>query len=159
MKKLLLAATLLSMGIVMAMAACTGSEEGKLPETIEASMLAYLEEVDYQENLSLWPDSTEKYPGEDPHGALLTILMNDAAFNAVGGAMPEGAIIVKDNHTPAGDQAAITVMYKQEGYDPDNGDWFWLKNKTDGSDDRAGMLGGCQDCHVDGVDYVFGPQN
>ena len=39
--------------------------------------------------------------------------MNDAAFNAVGGAMPEGAIIVKDNHTPAGDQAAITVMYKQ----------------------------------------------
>ena len=159
MKKLLLAATLLSMGIVMAMAACTGSEEGKLPDTTEASMLAYLEEVDYQANWSLWPDSTEKYPGEDPHGALLTIRMNDAAFNAVGGTMPEGAIIVKDNHKPNGDLAAITVMYKQEGYDPDNGDWFWLKNTTDGSDNRAGMLGGCQDCHVDGVDYVWGPQN
>ena len=159
MKKLLLAATLLSMGIVMAMAACAGSEEGKLPGTTEASMLAYLEEVDYQANWSLWPDSTEKYPGEDPHGALLTIRMNDAAFNAVGGTMPEGAIIVKDNHKPNGDLAAITVMYKQEGYDPDNGDWFWLKNTTDGSDDRAGMLGGCQDCHVDGVDYVWGPQN
>ncbi len=159
MKKLLLAATLLSMGIVMAMAACAGSEEGKLPDTTEASMLAYLEEVDYQANWSLWPDSTEKYPGEDPHGALLTIRMNDAAFNAVGGTMPEGAIIVKDNHKPNGDLAAITVMYKQEGYDPDNGDWFWVKNTTDGSDDRAGMLGGCQDCHVDGVDYVWGPQN
>ena len=143
---------------VLALAACGGTSEPALPETTEASLLAYLEEEDYQANWSLWPDSTEKYPGEDPHGALLTIRMNDAAFNAVGGTMPDGAIIVKDNHTPAGDLAAITVMYKQEGYDPDNGNWFWLKNTTDGSDDRAGMLGGCQDCHVDGVDYVWGPQ-
>ncbi len=147
------------LGLALVLAACGGSTEPELPDTTEASMLAYLEEVDYQANWSLWPDSTEKYPGEDPHGALLSIRMNDAAFNAVGGTMPDGAIIVKDNHTPAGDLAAITVMYKQSGYDPDNGDWFWLKNTTDGSDDRAGMLGGCQDCHVDGVDYVWGPQN
>ena len=157
-RKLFLAPALGMIAAVLVLAACGGSSEPEMPDTTEASMLAYLEEVDYQSNWSLWPESSEKYPGEDPHGALLTIRMNDAAFNAVGGTMPDGAIIVKDNHTPAGDLAAITVMYKQSGYDPDNGDWFWLKNTTDGSDDRAGMLQGCQDCHVDGVDYVWGPQ-
>ena len=146
------------LGVILVLVAC-GSGEPELPETTEASLLAYLEEVDYQENWSLWPDSSEKYPGEDPHGALLPIRMNDAAFNAVGRTMPDGAIIVKENHTPAGDLAAITVMYKKSGYNPDHSDWFWLKNTTDGSDDRAGMLGGCQDCHVDGTDYVWGPQN
>ena len=145
------------LSVVLVLAAC-GSDEPELPDTTEASLLAYLEEVDYQENWSLWPDSSEKYPGEDPHGALLTIRMNDSAFDAVGGTMPEGAIIVKENHTPAGDLAAITVMYKKSGYAPDHNDWFWLKNTTDGSDDRAGQLMGCQDCHADGTDYVFGPQ-
>ena len=85
--------------------------------------------------------------------------MNDAAFNAMGGTMLGGTIIVKENHTPAGGLAAITVMYKSAGYDPDNGDWFRLKNTTDGSDDRAGMLGGCQDCHIGGAGHVFGPRN
>ena len=85
--------------------------------------------------------------------------MNDAAFNAVGGTMPGGAIIVKENHTTAGGPAAITVMCKSAGYDPDNGDRFRLKNTTDGSDDRAGMLGGCQDCHIGDAGYVFGPWN
>ena len=144
--------------LVLILVACGGAGEPELPDTTEASLLAYLEEVDYQENWSLWPDSSEKYPGEDPHGALLTIRMNDAAFNAVGGTMPDGAIIVKENHTPAGDLAAITVMYKKPGYNPDHSDWFWLKNTTDGSDDRGGKLMGCQDCHVDGTDYVWGPQ-
>lgn len=143
----------------LVMAACGDSAEAELPDTSESSLLTYLEEVDYQENWSLWPDSTEKYPGEAPHGALLTIRMNDAAVNAVGGTMPDGAIIVKENHTPAGDLAAFTVMYKEAGYDLDNGNWFWLKNTTDGSYDRAGMLGICQDCHAAGTDYVFGPQN
>ncbi len=159
LSRLMLLPALAILAAVAALAACGGTDAPEMPETTETSMLAYLDEVDYQANWSLWPDSTEKYPGEDPHGALLTIRMNETAYNAVGGTMPDGAIIVKENHTPAGDLAAITVMYKQAGYDPDNGDWFWLKNTTDGSDDRAGMLMGCQDCHADGTDYVFGPQN
>ena len=141
-RKFLWLMALAILGAVLVLAACGGSSEPELPDTTEASLLAYLDEVDYQGNWDLWPNSTEKYPGEDPHGALLTIRMNDAAFNAVGGAMPDGAIIVKENHTPAGDLAAITVMYKKSGYAPEHGDWFWLKNTTDGSDDRAGRAGG-----------------
>jgi len=120
--------------------------------------MAYLDEVDYQANWSLWPDSTEKYPGEDPHGALLTIRMNTAAFDAVGGTMPNGAIIVKENYSPAGDLGATTVMYKKAGYNPDHNDWFWVKELADGTIEKEGMVMGCQDCHVDGTDYVWGPQ-
>jgi len=60
------------LSVVLVLAAC-GSDEPELPDTTSASLMAYLDEVDYQANWSLWPDSSEKYPGEDPHGALLTI--------------------------------------------------------------------------------------
>ena len=145
------------LSVVLVLAAC-GSDEPELPDTTSASLMAYLDEVDYQANWSLWPDSTEKYPGEDPHGALLTIRMNAAAFDAVGGTMPNDAIIVKENYSPAGELAATTVMYKKSGYNPDHSDWFWVKKTVDGSDDKEGRLMGCQDCHVDGADYVWGPQ-
>ena len=147
------------MTVIMILAACTSSAEPELPDTTSASLLAYLEDVDYQENWSLWPDSTEKYPGEDPHGALLTIRMNDAAFNAVGGTMPAGAIIVKENYSPEGQLGATTVMYKSSGYNPDHNDWFWVKELADGSIEKEGKVMGCQDCHVDGTDYVWGPQS
>ena len=53
---------------VLVLAACGGSEETSLPETNSASLLAYLEEADYQNNdeWKLFPGSTEKYPGEAP---------------------------------------------------------------------------------------------
>ena len=44
--------------------------------------------------------------------------------------MPSGAIIVKENYTPAGELAATTVMYKKSGYNPDHNDWFWINQPT-----------------------------
>ena len=147
------------MTAILVLVAC-GSDEPALPDTTAASLMAYLDEVDYDDNEEwrLWPGSSEKYPGEDPHGALLTIRMNDAAFNAVGGTMPDGAIIVKENYSPAGDLGATTVMYKKSGYNPDHSDWFWVKELADGTIEKEGKVMGCQDCHVDGTDYVWGPQ-
>ena len=157
-RKLFLAPVLGMIAAVLALAACGGSSEPELPDTTAASVRAYLDEVDYQANWALWPNSSEKYPGEDPHGALLTIRMNESAFDAVGGAMPNGAIIVKENYTPAGELAATTVMFKSTGYNPDHSDWYWLKELADGTVEKEGQVMGCQDCHVDGVDYVWGPQ-
>ena len=99
-----------------------------------------------------------KYQGDDPHGALLTTHLNPAAFDAIGGAMPDGAIIVKENYSPAGELGAVTVMYKKSGYNPDHNDWFWVKELADGAIEKEGKVMGCQDCHVDGTDYVWGPQ-
>ena len=83
-----------------------------------ASVLAYLEEVDYQESWEMWRGLGGKYEGGDPHGILLTTYLNAAcdAFAGKEGVMPNGAIIVKESYTPEGDLAANTVMYKNSGH-------------------------------------------
>ena len=145
---------------VLALAACGGSSEPELPDPTAASVLAYLSEVGYQDNADwkLWPGTTEKYQGEDPHGAKLTTRLNPAAFGAINGTMPNGAFIVKENYTPAGELAASTIMYKSSGYNPEHNDWFWIKELADGTVEKEGKVKGCQDCHIDGTDYVWGPQ-
>ncbi len=128
-----------------AVAACGGSDEPELPGATAASVLAYLEEVDYQESWELWPGRGEKYQGGDPHRMLLGTYLNPAAYDALGdkaGVMPNGAIILKENYTPEGDLAANTVMYKKPGYDPDHNDWFWLKVLTNGTGEKEGMVRG-----------------
>ena len=151
------------LAVILVMAACAGSDEVELPDTSSDSLLAYLEEVDYRNNddWKLFPGSTEKYPGTDPHGMLLTTYVNPAAFDAIESeeTTPSGSIIVKENYTGAGDLAATTVMYKKSGYNPDHNDWYWLKVlAADGTVEKEGQVMGCQDCHVDVRDYIFGPQ-
>jgi predicted small lipoprotein YifL len=147
---------------VVVLAACGGSGGPELPDTAAASVVDYLEEVDYQNNddWELFPGSTKKYEGRDPHGMLLTTYVNPAAFEAIedDATTPSGAIIVKENYMPDGNLAATTVMYKKSGYNPDHNDWYWLKVLTDGTVEKEGMVQGCQDCHVDARDYIWGPQ-
>ena len=148
--------------LILVMAACAGSDEPELPDTTSASLLAYLEEVDYQNNedWQLFPGSPEKYAGVDPHGMLLTTYVNTAAFEAIeaGETSPSGSILVKENYTPEGVLVATTTMYKSEGYNPEHNDWYWLKELADGTIEKEGMVKGCQDCHIDVRDYIFGPQ-
>ena len=135
---------------VMALAACGESDGPELPDTTAASVIAYLDEVNYQESWELWPGLGEKVEGGDPHGMLLTTYLNPVAlqaFNDKAGTMPDGAIIVKENYTPDGTLAANTLMYKKSGYNPDHNDWFWLKVLADGTVDKQGMVEGCQNCH------------
>ena len=74
-------------------------------------MIAYLDEVDYQESWELWPGRGEKYQGDDLHGALLTTYLNPAAFEALdnkAGVLPNGAIVVKENYTPGSELGPCT---------------------------------------------------
>ena len=158
------------LAMLLVMAACGGSDdsgsgeavERELPDTTSASVIAYLDEVDYQNNddWRLFPGSTERYAGTDPHGMLLTTYVNSAAFNAIeaGETTPSGSILVKENYSPEGNLGAITVMYKVSGYNPDHDDWYWLKELADGTVEKEGMVMGCQECHQDVSDYIFGPQ-
>ncbi len=78
-------------------AACGGSDEPELPGTNAASVVAYLEEVDYQKSWELWPGVGEKYQGSDPHGMLLTTYLNPAAFDAL--ADKEGIMPKRGHHS------------------------------------------------------------
>ena len=148
--------------------ACAGREEGEeeaqmevaLPDTTAASVWAYLGEVDYRENWHLWPEKGELYPGTEPHGMLLTTYMNDVAREALTnktGSFPAGAVIVKENYMPDSTLAAVTIMYKVEGYNADHNDWHWVKRLVDGTVAAEGRVEGCQNCHggVQANDYIF----
>ena len=116
------------------------------------------------------------YLGQHPHGAILDTF---EAQIAVDGQLH--TIIVKRNYggeevsisnvsnDPAKYLKAISVMLKRPGYDPENGDWFWVNYKPDGSIETnsagtmlAGKVGkgepeGCIACHnaAPGNDMMF----
>ena len=139
--------------------ACSPVDEGEagdpslraaLPDTTAASLWSHLQEADYMVNFRLWPEMGELYTGTEPHGTLLTTYLNDVAFDALSsraGAMPEGAIIVKENYMPDSILAAISVMYKVDRYNPDFGDWFFVKRLPNGTVEASGRVPMCQACH------------
>jgi hypothetical protein len=119
------------------------------PEPTGEAVWAHLEQESYR-NWELWPGTSERYPGSEPHGMLLTTYVNDIARDALTrGAtpLPDGAIIVKENYMPDGSYDAATVMVKRQGYNPEHNDWFWAKYGPDGAVDEAGRIEMCQACH------------
>jgi hypothetical protein len=137
------------------------------PDTSGAAIWAHIQGSEYRTNWSLWPGKGQFYVGGEPHGMLLTTYMNDvalAALNAGTGSMPDGAIVIKENYMPDSMLAAVTVMYKRPGYNPEHNDWFFTKHMPDGTLDAMpngmvmeGRLPGCQNCHlgVKANDYLF----
>ena len=66
-----------------------------------------------------------------------------------------GTIVLKEN---IGNKLkALTDMYKVEGFNPENGDWFWAKYSPKGKVDKSGKVTGCIGCHmsVEDNDYIF----
>lgn len=164
------------LAVTVTIAACTAGEQSErqepaegqaaaamaatMPDTMAVALWNYLEDVDYRAAWALWPGKGELYTGREPHGMLLTTYLNESAREALdrqAGAMPPGAIVVKENYTPDSILAATTVMYKVEGYNPGAGDWFFLKRLADGTVDAAGRVSGCQACHAEQADndYLF----
>lgn len=117
------------------------------------------------------------YEGTDPHGMMLETFYTTASVDG-----HEGQLVVKRNYGPEGVEAAqvlanpaehlgaITIMFRrEEGYDPENKDWFWAKYLPDGTLDKnpngvdlAGRVAkgadmGCIACHsgAEGDDYLF----
>lgn len=110
----------------------------------------------------LWPGKGKLYQGTEPHGALLTTYVNDVALKSIKTqkGMVDGAIIVKENYMPDKMLAAITVMYKVKDYNPEGGDWFWMKFAPDGkieASGKSGMVDMCIGCHAKakGNAYLF----
>jgi hypothetical protein len=116
------------------------------------------------------------YVGAHPHGAIL-----DTIDTRIKVGDEEGVLIIKRNYGGEGVSksavadnpdkflAAITIMLKRKGYDPDNKDWYWAKYGPDGSVMKnpknmslAGRVAkgapkGCIACHTaaPGNDLVF----
>ncbi len=133
-------------------------------DTTAEAIHAYLQSEDYRANWSIWPGLDPYYGGSAPHGRLLTTYVNDPAQQGLqamedGEAddLPFGAIVVKENFMPDSSLAAVTVMYKHEGYNPSHNDWFWVKRLADGTVEASGRVETCIGCHADegGSDHDY----
>ena len=96
------------------------------------------------------PGTGKFLASEEPHGSFMTIYLNDAALNSIKNpeGMADGAIIVSENYTADKKLDSRTVMYKIKGYNPEAGDWFWVRYSGDsGYAQESGKVKGCVACH------------
>ena len=137
--------------------------EFPLPAPNAQSVWGYLQSAPYTD-WPLFPGTSRFQPGNSPHGALLITYVNDTARTALTrrtgpfppGPLPAGSIIVKENYTADRTLDTVTVMYKSTGYNPEHGDWYWLKRAANGNVDAEGRVVGCQNCHSAAArDYVL----
>ena len=151
--KILLAA------VVVLMVPVTAAAQGQMPAAEGKAVYQYITQTSPYEKWQLWPGKEKFYPGTEPHGALLTTYVNDSALQALkqNAPLPDGAIVVKENYTKDKKLAAVTVMYKKTGYNPQAGDYFWLSYAPDGKIQAEGKAEDCIKCHraAQGNDFLF----
>lgn len=144
-----------------------GSEDVQFAEKLWKSVKGY----------ESWLVKSEFYKGQHPHGKVLRTYFSIVTIDG-----KNYPAIIKDNYggndatlssvskKPENFLDAVTIMVKREdGYDNDNQNWFWVKYKPDGSIDKneknmalagrvaKGMDAGCISCHsgAKGNDYFF----
>jgi len=101
-----------------------------------------------------FPDHMGMQEGSAPHGPKHIVYVSRPGL-VKGHPKPDGTVIVKENYTPDEKLAAITVMYKVKGYNPEAGDWFWVKYAPDGTVGKEGKPKGCISCHSGNDDNDF----
>ncbi len=137
------------------------------PMSFEQKFWNHLQHHSYQDWAPAPSGSGDFMEGQSPHGAFVKLFLNrTAAGNPQN--LPHGSIIVKENYGPDRESLmAVTVMYRTEGYNPEGGDWYWVKCNPDGSVATmppemgsmriAGKVNACIECHAgsNGNDFSF----
>lgn len=138
-------------------------ESTDLPQPNAEAVWNYIEQESYQENWPYWPGKNAFYEGSGPHGALLTTYVNPIAYNALledgVDEMPTGSMIIKENYSPDEKLKSLTIMYKaSDAYNPEHGNWFWIKRTAAGKIAASGKVASCQACHQNSdSDYLLTP--
>ena len=129
----------------------------EMPQADPDKLWKYFTEKSPYANWGFWPDHKGIQPGRAPHGPFHKVFVNDTGLNSMNPPANYGTIVVKENYNKAEELKAVTIMYKIKGFNPDAGDWFWVKYSPDGKADKFGKPKGCVGCH--GVraknDYIF----
>ena len=122
-----------------------GADAGKLYDFITLA----------KPNYSHWnhvPGTTELSPSKAPHGALVSTYANKIALDSRKDekGLADGSIIVMENYNSDKKLEGCTVMYKIKDYNPEVGDWFWVKYAApSGYVVESGKVESCISCHSD----------
>lgn len=119
----------------------------------------FTEENSYKE-WSIWPGTDAMMAGNGVHGDYVSVYVSDNALataEAGEGLMPYETMVVKEGFNADKELTGIYLMYKAEGFDEDNNDWFWASYSADGTVKSEGQLNGCIGCHEGKAeaDYIF----
>lgn len=131
-----------------------------LPDTDGRTLIELITVTQDYRQWPLFPGKEVLYKGQHPHGAYLTTYVSPTVLAALQNKkdqLPDGSIIVKENYSPEKELAAVTVMYRRTGYNPEGGDWYWLKYAPDKTILAEGKVDGCINCHraVQNNEWVF----
>ncbi len=144
MKKTLIGASFIALAVCLIAVPMVMAD---MPGSDPTALWNYITKVSPYTQWSFWPDHQGMQPGRAPHGPLHKVYVNNRAFNSAKPPVQYGAIEVKENYSPDKELKAITVMYKIHGYNPPDGDWFWVKYSISGKADKFGKPAGCIGCH------------
>ncbi|NPE31300.1 hypothetical protein HNV12_25760 [Methanococcoides sp. SA1] len=148
---------------------CTGYDSGDQEPVPEnggeaqpnaADLYEQITQEDNYKEWDIWPGLVELNESKGVHGELITIYVSDNAFTAIEDnedVMPDGSIILKEGYNLDEELTRVLVMYKVNGYDPENNDWFWAVYSPQGEVTTEGKVAGCIDCHSakEDNDYLF----
>lgn len=152
--------------LCLLLSGCAESRDSNVLPIIELKELSgervwqrITEESDFR-NYPYWPGHEGEHPGQAPHGNFHTIFINprlEQALPLPDKTAPPGSIIVKSNCDIDKKNEVLTIMVKVEGYDPEHGDWFWMKSDPEGNIAVEGKVGACITCHsvVKSNDFIF----
>ena len=137
----------ISISVIFACAIIAVNAFAEMPSPDPDVLWKYITKESPYKQWSFWPDHQGVQPGRAPHGPLHKVYVNDRALNSSQPPVQYGSIAVKENYGKDKELKAITVMYKVTDYNPDAGDWFWVKYSPDGKADKFGKPAGCVGCH------------
>ncbi|NDV20139.1 hypothetical protein GO013_12010 [Pseudodesulfovibrio sp. JC047] len=129
-----------------------------MPGPDSAKLWEYITTVDPYTEWGFWPDHEGMQDGRAPHGPKHKVFVNATGLKCMMAPVMPGTIEVKENYSEDEKELlVITVMYKIKGYNPDAGDWYWVKYMPDGTVKKAGKPAGCIGCHATRVanDYIL----
>ena len=135
------------------------SENNISDEDMQLANELWLESVNYKEwnQHQNWTGIQSSSDGT--HGSHVQIWFNDSVNVSIEqqqNLLANNSILVKEGYSSNSESslAAITIMKKIAGYDPENSNWFWAKFNSDGSVDNAGAINNCISRHSLGQDYI-----
>lgn len=145
MKKIFISFVLLSIAVLTI--SNLVSARSDLPKTDPGELWNYITKISPYQEWQFWSDHQGMQPGRAPHGPLHKVYANDRLYSSTKPPVQYGSIQVKENYSESKELLAITVMYKVIDYNPDAGDWFWVKYSPEGKAEPYGKPTGCIGCH------------
>jgi hypothetical protein len=85
--------------------------------------------------------------------------VNDTALESIrkAGGMADNSIVIKENYNADKQLTSVTAMQKAKGYNPEGGDWFWVRFGPDSKVTDEGKVMMCLGCHAVAKDndYIY----